>query len=999
MSDRDAQIEELIREFLRDPHANESQLVTDHPDLMPELGRQLTFCRMVQEAQDEAKADPNSISQATMSFDGTPVPQDRSDDSLQLRPGQTFGNYQIESKLGRGGMGTVYEAVDLDSQRRLALKLLTHKLGSPEARQRFLREGRLAAAINHPNSVYVYGAEEINGIPVISMELIPGGTLDDLLKKNGPLHYKEAVDYVLQIIDGLEAAANAGVLHRDIKPANCFVSPDGTAKIGDFGLSVSTAVRADTMLTQPGLIVGTPAFSSPEQLRGDNLDPRSDIYSLGVTLYVLLSGELPFKANNVVELLATVIEQPAPTLKTKSTDIPKSLADTVLRCMAKVPSRRFDDYDSLRDALLPFSSQAPSAARLSSRALAGMIDLLIASLLFTGWTEVTTISHGDVAGTCFWFFALLVYFALPEATFGASIGKYILGLEVIRASAHRLGALRTCARTALWLIPAILLFEFQLGLTYAGFYAVVLPMPGTFEWLFVTSRRRNGFAAIHDLITDARVVNVRRKLAERKSEVSSRRPVELEGGEYKLGPYLASKTVSRDDEAELLLGHDPLLLRHVWLRVRTVHAPDPTRCFRNISRPGRLRWIGGGSTGGKLWDAYEFPTGSLLNLEINKPAWSTLGPWLYELAVELNAASMDGTIPSSLKISRVWITADGHAKLLDFDAIKNQAEDESEFSSPQEFLHHLAIEALVPDSIDRRKTLNSVGCRLPRDAFLTLNDLIKTDLKDVVLALRRSKSSTSRISRKRRAMLLLACCGGYLIFQALSIVGALIMQQESKAMLAIDGLGILRWERLTDVERQDLTTYLSSPMAVPKLLSEGSRYPYNDEWVKRTGEELMSQQKHHPPRPLASIDWERLETLFQNNRRGHFIYSASKAVLIWPFFTVLPMMIAVVVSRRGLATRAVEIEYVTRNGELASRGRLFWRCIVFGAPMTITLIWLMTMDIQGMPVRWFLPCPIGILALTFVSSLLPNRGLTDRIAGTYPVPQSTDSALLKETGR
>ena len=171
-------------------------------------------------------------------------------------PGQQFGNYRLIRKLGQGGMGAVFEADDLESGRRVALKLLAHSLESPEARNRFFREGRLAASINHPNSVYVYGTEEIDGTPAISMEHVLGGTLHDRVRQRGPLPVTEAVDAILQIIDGLEAAAAVGVLHRDVKPSNCFVDADGTVKVGDFGLSISTAVRGDTHLDHPGFVPG-----------------------------------------------------------------------------------------------------------------------------------------------------------------------------------------------------------------------------------------------------------------------------------------------------------------------------------------------------------------------------------------------------------------------------------------------------------------------------------------------------------------------------------------------------------------------------------------------------------------------------------------------------------------------------------------------------------------------------------------------------------------------
>ena len=149
------------------------------------------------------------------------------DAGSRLDSGQEFGTYRVERLLGKGGMGEVYEAEDLESGRHVALKVLTHGLGDPGDRTRFLREGRLAASINHPHTVYVYGTDEIEGLPVITMELASGGTLKDRVKEKGPMPPTEAVDAILQVIAGLEAARAAGVLHRDVKPSNCFVDSEG----------------------------------------------------------------------------------------------------------------------------------------------------------------------------------------------------------------------------------------------------------------------------------------------------------------------------------------------------------------------------------------------------------------------------------------------------------------------------------------------------------------------------------------------------------------------------------------------------------------------------------------------------------------------------------------------------------------------------------------------------------------------------------------------------
>ena len=282
----------------------------------------------------------------------------------------------------------VYEAEDTATSRCVALKLLTHGWDSPEARNRFFREGRLAASINHPHSVYIYGTEEIDGTPAISVEHIAGGTLQNRVREHGPFSPIEAVDAILDIIEGLEAAAAVGVLHRDVKPSNCFIDVEGIVKIGDFGLSMSTTSHSDSYLTIPGAYLGTPAFSSLEQLRGDVLDVRSDIYAVGVTLFYPLTGHTPFEGDNLVKLLATVLEQPAPSPAKFRERLPHGLCKVVLRCLAKQPGDRYRDYNQLRSALVPFDSTAPTSAILALRFAAGACDHFVISMISTAISAV-----------------------------------------------------------------------------------------------------------------------------------------------------------------------------------------------------------------------------------------------------------------------------------------------------------------------------------------------------------------------------------------------------------------------------------------------------------------------------------------------------------------------------------------------------------------------------------------------------------------------------------
>ena len=255
----------------------------------------------------------------------------------QLAEGQSWGPYRIGRLLGRGGMGEVHEAEHVESGRRIALKVLRGRLQDADERARFLREGQLAASISHPHTVYIFGSEEIAGVPVISMELLPGGTLKDRVAAEGPLPPAVAVSAVLDIIGGLDAAQAAGILHRDIKPSNCFVDSDGSVKVGDFGLSISTLARDVHQQLATGF-EGTPQFAAPEQLRGEPLDLRADIYAVGATLYYLLTGQPPFEARDLRELVDRVNTERPKSPRVLRKEIPQGLAAVVLR-MSRERSR------------------------------------------------------------------------------------------------------------------------------------------------------------------------------------------------------------------------------------------------------------------------------------------------------------------------------------------------------------------------------------------------------------------------------------------------------------------------------------------------------------------------------------------------------------------------------------------------------------------------------------------------------------------------------------
>jgi uncharacterized RDD family membrane protein YckC len=613
------------------------------------------------------------------------------------RPGfelpRDLGGYTLISLLGQGGMGTVYEAVQRSTGRRLALKLLDQSLDSPEMRHRFLREGRLAARVNHPSSLYVFGSEEIEGIPAITMEIAPGGTLQDALKKRGPLPVAEAVDAVLSMIDGLEAALDRGVLHRDIKPSNCFVSPDGAVKVGDFGLSVSTLPSADTFVTQTGKVMGTPAFASPEQLRGDEIDARSDIYAVGATLFTLLTARAPFEGDNAVQVVANVIDTPPVPVAGFRDDLPSGLDRVIARCLAKEPEGRYADYPALRDALLPFSSTVPEPATQAQRTAAGWIDYLsaflptYAALMITVGPEALFVRPLYELTLAAWRYHLLIfvmgflYFAVTEGVWGTGLGKWIMNLRVVRRNGRTPGVGRALLRIV---IPILVIESVRIPLSIAAlpegewsslnvFVIIGLSVfcPWVVALLWIPARRGNGFATAWDLATGTRVIirprGARRPAASGAPDANAEAKADtaadpLPEPSVCVGPFRVTSEIER---GFWLAADDPVLRRRVWL-IRRIGNPPP-EARRVAARPGCPRWLQEVEMDGEVWDAFEAARGTPLSEQIalGPTPWSTMRYWLHDLAAELWAEHRDGTLPLACSLDRVWITDDGRAVLLD----------------------------------------------------------------------------------------------------------------------------------------------------------------------------------------------------------------------------------------------------------------------------------------------------------------------------------------------
>lgn len=946
--------------------------------------------------------------------------------------GGPFGRYQIIRRLGHGGMGVVYEAEESDSGRRVALKVINQKLSSPADRARFLREGRLAASINHPNCVYVFGTEEIKNTPVIAMEFVSGGTLQQRLSREGPFPVGRAVDAILQVIEGLEAAQAVGILHRDIKPSNCFEDASGNVKIGDFGLSISTLPREESNLTDSGAVVGTPAFASPEQLRGEDFSARSDMYAVGVTLFYLLTGKLPFEGNTMPQLVANTLEKRPPSPREYRPEIPIGLARVILRCLDKHPTERFKNYAELRLALEPFSSAAPTAATLGLRFLAGVADLLLLSLL--GMT-VTLLGFGGPfemmnrflksPSNIWWFMIpwlifMLLYYAICESRWGATAGKALCRLRVLQSDRNYPGFGRALLRAVIYTLVPLLPYwiiagadPMKFATPSAGTYLLSLSYYVLLGLLFSSARRRNGFAAVQDLVTGTRVVS-RTALEQRQSlAVSDLQPAGLETYPT-VGPFHVLQSLGRGGEVEWIEGYDLRLLRRVLIRRVPAGTPPLPAALRHISRVGRLRWLAGRRDGEENWDAFEGVGGqALLNLVDQPQPWSRVRFWLHDVAEELGAAEKDGTLPPVLALDRVWITREGRAKLLDFPApgaspaAENVGRPRPPIAEPasdtRTFINQIAAIALGGWAAkDQPAAMVSAHIPLHVRRFLeTLPSLAGADAIAVTLGplLRR----VAEVTRLRRALIVAGCVAFPLLSSLAGIWGMSMMQnwqrQNPDLMALIQVLNTWRAKNMPFVPKNQLPSdqltgiYIAAHFGgviTNEPVWSGALARMLIQPDAREFAEKSLQQYASPPAEELQEAERRFEPIVKQVQPG----GMPSPVLMSPFvlwitlliYVAVPAVIAALLFRGGLVLLALGVTYVRVDGRKASRGRVFWRSVVAWSPVVgAVMLGGAAMTMKSLPLTWLVL--VLMIGLTVCSLLLPGRGLQDRLAGTWPVPR------------
>ena len=945
------------------------------------------------------------------------------DSSYRLAPGQQLGPYAIIRPLGRGGMGEVYEAIHSVSHHRLALKILPREHAwSEERRKRFHREGQTAASVNHPHSLYIFGTAEIDGTAIIAMELAPGGTLLDRLDREGVLPVKAAVDAVIQVAEGLQAAAAAGVLHRDVKPANCFVDRSGAVKIGDYGLSLPVEAAEFTQLTQDGSSPMTPAFASPEQMLGQTLDPRADIYSLGATLYNLLTGRTPHAATNLVAMIASVMGTSPPPPSKLRAEIAPGLERVILRCLEKKREDRYPDYASLLAALRSFSSEEQDEAGLRARLAAGFVDFMAAALPGVVLTLLMLPEPrlASLLEAGLW----MVATGLMDGFWGGTPGKLLCGLQTVARTGGRAGPWRGLLRALLYGGIPFVVNGFTASadsLSWLDILALLFPLGVLFGPVLL--KRAGG--PLHDRLTGTRVIRSRR--TEPAPTLKHHEPpaaLQHAPATWQAGPFRVALDPSAASPGVIAEGHDDTLRRSVWIRFCSPDEPWIPELRRCVRRSTRLRWVDGARGGAVGWDAFEMVPGQVFSSVVPTEGvpWDMAGRWLDDLARELSAAAANGETLPRLALERIWITEANQAVLLDFDPPGDQgtevaalsARDQEAAPSPEAFLRATAASCLgdspgSPPGRGERPRTRAPWPLAVTQGFGGLLALPAATLDQLAAELRRLRLAVGSITRRQRAWQFCLVLAPLLAIAMGSSQGGHSDRGRSTPPVA-DGWEIGHRVAVRDARTMACVRSLAKPHPLPADTSATS--------YRRAAGIFLRDVLHEPPdsipKPISWPLWSARQRIVIDSLRREPPPSAAE--LAWaggefarraklesgdeprrgaPMTTLLGLCIMIPLGAflfapmagGGPLLRALGIAVVRNDGRAASKPAILLRSVVTWSPCLVFIIGHAVLH-EG---RWgplALIVPIVLFAAGVVHAVVhPQRSIQDRCARTWLVPR------------
>ncbi len=915
--------------------------------------------------------------------------------------GAELGGFRILRRIGQGGMGIVFEAQER-SGRRVALKVLTPELrSSKEAVARFQREARIAAALSHPRCVFVYGVHELDGLLAISMELVSGATLQDTLDSGARLTIEKAVRWTLEILEGLEAAHRAGIVHRDLKPANCFVTASGSVKVGDFGLS--RLVERNLRLTATGRFIGSPLYAAPEQLLGHELDGRADIYAAGATLYALLTGEPPHTADDLGELIARILSEPATPPRERRAQIPQRLQDVVLRALSKDPAKRFATASEFAAALQPFVATKLQPASRGARFLAYSVDACVVLVP----TAVVTIRFpwlsdhiSSMLGELLALMLSSAYFIVLEAKYGATLGKWLLGLRVVSASGHPASAGAVAIRAVVLFAPTQLVEWVTDGLTgpaVMGAISVNNFAAATLAAGFLTMRRSNGWRAVHEFASGTRVVRASESVLGADlvhGADSSPQPIEPTPIEsVRLGDYLAVGELGRSAHGRVLLARDERLNRDVWLHERALSnaASRAIEAQQASAIEGvHARRIAHFELGDASFDVLEAIAGEPLLAFAQRTGRMR---WTHARAILADLAAILAEQPEALAPSRLWIDVDHKLRIA---AVALGAELERELE-PGELLALCARSLLQPVGERGTETFPGVpthAVRAARRACAGPADVL--GMRWVATALKDSLSTPAAVTRRMRLSQLTPTVvfGGLLMLSlVLGTASAELHEQLDRHSAAQ-----VQWlERRDDIEEREWRAdFEARELLIAALTTSGAvegsdehlelqraaraAHPAPDRTdVARARTHLLARAERLreyglPPEPIGVDEWEVA------------LRSLCEAWIVVAGLSI----VSAFAWRGGLGVKFASLHVLDRAGAPASSLRCALRTLIAVAvPLVLCVLGLALARGGNTPMGWLCACgAIAVCTFGVVNALLrPATSWYDSLSGTHVVPR------------
>ncbi|MEO7363032.1 MAG: RDD family protein, partial [Gemmatimonadaceae bacterium] len=795
-------------------------------------------------------------------------------------------------------------------------------------------------------------------------------------------------------------------------------------------------------LTQTGLFLGTPVFSSPEQLIGESLDVRSDIYAVGVTFYSMLTGKLPYQSGSMMQVVASVLNGvPAPITNFRG-DLPQPVIDVVMKAMARKADDRYQDYSEFRSAVAALRVETLLPATLWDRFRASAVDwvvnfalVAIVSVLFLpGSFWVGNGRASDWRQVVASFVVTLLVVGIPEALRGQSIGKWLVGIRVTGPDDTAPGFAREAGRILLLAISdfatvTVQIYAASLNSKASITFLTMLVCRGV---LLLSVRRSNGWRMLHDILTGTRVSRTRATTEQRRGEAHRAAVPTLSGNESRVGPYAITGNVTAD--GTILSGWDAAMHRTVWIIPRPADAPEATAGRRILSRLTRLRWVGGRRAANDSWDAFEAPIGRPLGERLAEPVrWSVQQNWLLDISDEMIAAQTDGTALHGLSVDSIWVTPTDR---LVFPEGNDAATTHAAATTSN---------VLVGQLFDRIQAARTTFIPLPGYAIRTIASARSTEKPEQIRALvQGTLGRPLGVTRARRAAMIMATLAPIMLFAAIgwfsssqavrldpasfkmaslasfvadsadanpdsvrkraaaATANPRVSKRIARAMESIGILPVFPPDTITSPDtlrkqRRLAEVYLSSVMAdrVRDTVTQSSFG--RTEREKRARVSILARNpvidsgEARAARQLVDSVWKGAVPGADPGNITKFIpyVLAVSVILLGAAVSVVSGLLV----RRGPLLRGFQLDLMTATGAPASRIRLLIRnVVIWSVALTPIPAMILAPRLSIAALGTMLIASAAVFAAAWAAAVwlsmhTPSRGLAERISGTWLVPE------------